>query len=189
MVIYYTIYETTCLVNGKKYRGAHQTTDPHDDYVGSGSILKRSITKHGRHNFVKEILFMAFDEQSMYDMERLFVDKDWVASPQTYNRKIGGLGGAGDRSIATRQKISNSLKGVSKPDGFGEKVSLTKKLNPKPAPRPRGTKNTNEHNRKISEAKKGKPAHLSTCPHCGKIGGTGAMSRHHFNQCKFKSRE
>lgn len=37
----YTVYKVTNLINGKIYIGVHKTTEPHDNYLGSGkNILK-----------------------------------------------------------------------------------------------------------------------------------------------------
>jgi len=44
--MYYLIYETTNLINGKLYRGAHQTEKVNDGYLGSGKILRHPINKH-----------------------------------------------------------------------------------------------------------------------------------------------
>ena len=54
--MYYLIYRTTNLLNGKYYVGAHRTTKKNDDYLGSGVALKRAIKKYGRENFSKEIV-------------------------------------------------------------------------------------------------------------------------------------
>lgn len=183
MCIYYTIYETTCCITGTKYRGAHTTLNPFDDYLGSGLLIKRSISKYGRSNFTKEIIFYAFSERDMYEIESLLVNEEWISQTSNYNLKVGGLGGSLGHTDETKQRISNTMSGKPKPSDFGSKVSATKHLHPKAA-RPKGTINTKDHNQKISESKKGKPSHMSTCPHCGKTGGTGAMSRHHFDHCK-----
>jgi len=182
MNIYYTIYETTCLINGKKYRGVHKTSNPHDKYLGSGTMFLHAVELHGRENFIKEIIFMAFSIESMYEMEKQFVSEEWANSPNTYNIKQGGMGGC-VISEETKRKISKKLIGIPKPKGFAERVSDTKRKNPIPS-RPKGCKNSPEHVKRISEGKKGKPSHMSTCPHCNKTGGTGAMSRHHFDHCK-----
>lgn len=99
--MYYTIYETTNIKNGKKYRGKHKTKDLNDGYLGSGKYLKRAISKYGKDKFVKEIIFMAFTEEDMNFVERhYFVDSDWL-SGATYNIKIGGEGGGNSKLVAT----------------------------------------------------------------------------------------
>lgn len=48
------IYKTTDLINGKIYVG--QDSKYKETYLGSGSLIYRSIRKYGRENFKKEIL-------------------------------------------------------------------------------------------------------------------------------------
>jgi hypothetical protein len=45
-----------------------------------------------------------------------------------------------------------------------------------------GKKMNVEHRQKMSESHKARPK--LTCPHCKKIGGSGGMLVHHFNNCK-----
>lgn len=91
--MYYIIYETTNLVNGKKYRGAHICESLDDGYLGSGKIIKKAISKYGFSSFKREILIQCDDLESMFEQESLYVNKDWVSDPSTYNLKIGGEGG------------------------------------------------------------------------------------------------
>lgn len=51
--MYYTVYRTINLVNGKTYIGRHSTNDISDSYLGSGSRIKSAISKYGSENFVK----------------------------------------------------------------------------------------------------------------------------------------
>lgn len=135
---YYTIYKITNLVNGKIYIGAHQTDDLDDGYMGSGKVIKAAITKHGRHNFIKELLFENLgDMATMYNKEAELVTKDFIKRKDTYNLVIGGFGrgGAGHygvigyrhteeakrkisdasksrvRTMESRKKMSESMKG------------------------------------------------------------------------------
>jgi hypothetical protein len=89
----YTIYKTTNRVNGKVYIGCHKTLNPDDDYIGSGTILKRAIKKHGRENFEKTILFVFDTPEEMFSKEAEIVDRLFVESDNTYNLLEGGWGG------------------------------------------------------------------------------------------------
>lgn len=89
-IYYYTVYQTTNLVNGHFYIGKHTTTDPYDDYIGSGELLNRAIEKHGRNNFKKYILFYCDSNEEAYKIENLIVTKDVVAMNECYNINIGG---------------------------------------------------------------------------------------------------
>lgn len=41
--MYFIIYETVNLKNGRKYRGRHQTKTINDGYLGSGNWIKSAI--------------------------------------------------------------------------------------------------------------------------------------------------
>ena len=91
--MFYTVYRTTNKINGKFYIGTHKTTDPDDNYLGSGKILKRAIEKHGVENFVKEVLHVFDNPEEMFAKEREIVTVDFLEESNTYNLKIGGEGG------------------------------------------------------------------------------------------------
>lgn len=44
---HYLVYLITNTVDKKIYIGKHETYDPNDDYMGSGTILKRAQAKYG----------------------------------------------------------------------------------------------------------------------------------------------
>lgn len=89
MTYYYFVYQTTNNINGKYYRGAHQTKNLDDGYLGSGTRLKRAIKKYGVENFTREILCFCENEEQMYLKENELV----IISKDTYNILEGGHGG------------------------------------------------------------------------------------------------
>ena len=90
----FIVYETTNLINGKKYRGVHfQDGDECDGYLGSGTIVVRAIEKHGPANFSRTTMFVFEDKASAYAREAVVVDEAWCIRDDTYNVKPGGFGG------------------------------------------------------------------------------------------------
>ena len=53
---YHFIYKTMNLLSGRYYIGMHSTDELNDGYLGSGTLLRRSINKHGKENHSIEIL-------------------------------------------------------------------------------------------------------------------------------------
>jgi hypothetical protein len=90
------IYKITNIVNNKIYIGCHQTYEINDKYMGSGDILKKALIKYGIDKFIKEILYDFETPEEMFLMERTIVNAEFVKRKDTYNIKIGGLGGWGN---------------------------------------------------------------------------------------------
>jgi len=90
---YHIIYQIANLVNGKIYIGKHSTNDLNDSYFGSSVILKHAITKHGKDNFQKKILFIYDSVDDMNNKEKELVNENFVKSKNTYNLNTGGTGG------------------------------------------------------------------------------------------------
>jgi len=84
------IYKTTNLVNGKFYIGKDAKNKR--TYLGSGKILKQSIQKYGKENFVKEILEYCTDLEHLSQREIYWIDK-LNAIEKGYNLTEGGTGG------------------------------------------------------------------------------------------------
>lgn len=93
MHTYYIVYKTTNLVTGKYYVGCHQTNNIDDGYIGSGKILKSSISKYGKENFTREVLFLCSSEEEMFLKEEEIVTEDFVKDTGNYNIATGGSGG------------------------------------------------------------------------------------------------
>jgi len=86
------VYITTNIFNGKKYIGVDSKNNP--DYLGSGKYLNRAITKYGRDNFIKEILFESEDIDQVYLKEKEIIQSlSADISDEYYNIHEGGKGG------------------------------------------------------------------------------------------------
>jgi hypothetical protein len=90
---YYYIYKTTNLINGKYYYGMHCTDNLNDGYIGSGTILKRSINKHGKENFKTEILEFLPSKEMLIKREKDIINEEVLNDPNSMNLQHGGGGG------------------------------------------------------------------------------------------------
>ena len=109
----YIVYRTENNINKKFYYGVHdKDAYLHKWYLGSGTLLKRAIKKHGKDNFIRRTI-MEFDNKSdAYTFEALMVDKDMVNRRDNYNACVGGVGGVGklkrEFTDEHREKISTN---------------------------------------------------------------------------------
>jgi hypothetical protein len=109
IMIYYFVYETTNLLNGKKYRGIHKTSKIEDGYIGSGLSFKNSVKKYGKDSFKREILEFCSCYEELIEREKEYVDIHWVNNINNYNIKTGGQS-VGILSQESKDKISNTPK-------------------------------------------------------------------------------
>lgn len=93
-------------------------------------------------------------------------------------------------------KVSKALKGKSKSTihcanlSKSQKITADKLRTGKTYEEIFGAERSKQIREAVSKARKGKPSNNPsvTCPHCGKIGPSGAMNRWHFNNCKKKEK-
>lgn len=90
---YYIIYETINLINDKRYIGKHISDNLGDDYLGSGIVLNRAIKKYGKHNFIRNNLFVFDNELEMNVKEKELITDEIINSDKYYNVSYGGNGG------------------------------------------------------------------------------------------------
>lgn len=133
----YYIYITINLVNNKKYIGKHYGAID-DDYLGSGTLLKRAINKYGKENFCKHILSISSCEEENCEKEKYYMDLfNACFSDEFYNIHEGGIGGNTTKGYTKEQKqelskkfsvlnsgSGNPMFGVKRPDDYKEKMSF-----------------------------------------------------------------
>ncbi len=125
--MFYTIYKTTNLINGKIYIGKHQTMNPNDDYLGSGNLFQEAKLKYGKENFKKEVLFIFDNESEMNAKEAEIVTKEFVLETTNYNICPGGQGGWGYVN-----KIEPSLRSQGHTSEMYDRISAALKGKPNP---------------------------------------------------------
>ena len=107
---YHYIYKITRAdAYGRYYIGMHSTDNLEDGYFGSGSLLSRSIKKHGKDKHVKEILEYLPTREALKLREKEIVNEECIADKWCMNLKLGGEGGW-DHITVERIKASG-LKG------------------------------------------------------------------------------
>ena len=120
--MYGYIYETTNLINGKKYIGQRKAGRT-ALYLGSGVALKRAIKKYGKENFVKRIICECGSKEELDLMEIHYItEANAVESDQYYNLVDGGSVLCGEKNPRfgkkhteeTKQKMSVASKGKTK---------------------------------------------------------------------------
>ena len=110
--MYYYVYITTNLINGKKYIGQHVSESLNNSYIGSGKLLKKAIKKYGKENFICEIIAFANNKDELNTLEIEEIKKhDAVKSDMFYNITEGGEGTLGRKwTEDDKKKISDTKK-------------------------------------------------------------------------------
>ena len=121
--MFYLIYKTTNLINGKFYIGMHKTKVLEDGYLGSGKLLVRAIEKYGKDNFTREVLVICSSEEEMKVAERILVVCDESVS---YNLCPGGHGGFG----FINANLPNGFKGKKQSERHHKSIVERFKNNP-----------------------------------------------------------
>ena len=83
------LYETTCLVNGKKYIGVHNTHED-DGYLGSGKALLGAVKRYGKGEFTRNTLELFDTAEEAYAREAEVVTPEICKSKSHYNIIVGG---------------------------------------------------------------------------------------------------
>jgi len=152
------IYLTTNLLNGRIYIGQSIHNDP--NYYGSGSLILKDLKELGKKYFKKEILCECKTKKELNEKEIFWIYTLGAhVRYGNYNLTEGGDGGY-KHSEETKQKISESKKGVKKSNETRKKMSIAKKnmsdeVKQKISNSHKGKKLSNETKQKISKGNKG----------------------------------
>ena len=68
----YTVYQITNKINDNIYIGCHVTDNIYDNYMGSGTNIRKAIDDFGKENFDKIILHNFDNKEEMMDMANKF---------------------------------------------------------------------------------------------------------------------
>lgn len=142
MEIYGIIYKTTCLANGKIYIG--QTTNwRNKNYIGSGTLIQRAISKYGKRNFERRILRLCYSQKELNTWEYVFIKKY-----KSQDKSIG-------YNIADGDILSSDRNPAKLPE-VKKKISDSRKEWYKThTPYNVGLPHTEEARKRMSEAQKG----------------------------------
>lgn len=113
--LYFYVYKTTNLINGKIYVGAHSTYLIEDGYMGSGKGIKAAIKKYGRSNFKRELLELCLNRIILLKREIHWILELNALGENGYNRTLNaGANPNREGYVFTeehKRNISKALKG------------------------------------------------------------------------------
>lgn len=192
-ITYHYFYKITNLINSKYYYGVHSTSNLDDGYMGSGTLIRKVIDKYGTDNLQKEILKFFNTSEEMFNYEKEFITEEVINDPKCYNLVGGGCGYTINHYVSQEVKDKISAKAKNRPSSNKGKKFITKDCINKLVKESeiekylsngweigvyysyesreklksngfKGKKFTDEQRKKLSEAKRGKPANNKGVP-------------------------
>lgn len=173
--MYGYIYETTNLINGKKYIGQHHNNSFDKSYYGSGHHIKDDLSVFGKNNFKVKLLEECSNQEDLDKKEKYYIKqlRDNYPIELIYNISDGGQTGwiygnkhseitkeriglaSRNRSKESNKKISKSRKGVE-PWNKGRTGVYTPEQIERMKKSATGRKLSQETKDKISKSSKGR---------------------------------
>lgn len=113
--MYGYIYETTNIVNGKKYIGQHTSNIFDEKYKGSGRSFKKALAYWGDNNFKTRIIEQCNNQDELNEREIYWIEnlRNQLPSNMIYNISSGGLGNNGVKHLSEdhKRKIGDANRG------------------------------------------------------------------------------
>jgi group I intron endonuclease len=113
--MYYYLYKITNIKNNHCYFGSHKTINLDDGYMGSGTVLKWAIKKHGLKNFRKDIISFHSTENELRQAEDNFL-KNITDKNGVYNMKYCSIGGNTRSEYNSKKKKQYIQKLINNPN-------------------------------------------------------------------------
>jgi hypothetical protein len=123
---YHFIYKTTCSITNRFYVGMHSTNDLEDGYLGSGTLLSRSIKKHGKENHSFQILEFLLDRKSLRNREAEIINEELLSDSLCMNLILGGQGDFSYINSLPNQGLTNEQR--SEIGKLGAKALLSNQI-------------------------------------------------------------
>ena len=89
---FHLLYRVTNVETKQEYIGVHSTDNIHDGYMGSGTLLKKDISKYGVSLFSREIIQTFESRCELLIAEKNIVNEEYLTFANTYNVVFGGGG-------------------------------------------------------------------------------------------------
>ena len=90
---YHYFYKITNKITQEYYLGIHSTNNLNDNYMGSGTLLRKEYVKYGKENFFKEILKFFDNREDLINYEQSIVNENVLNDPLNLNIIRGGVAG------------------------------------------------------------------------------------------------
>lgn len=114
--MYGYIYETTNLINGKKYIGQKKSSKFIPSYKGSGKLIELALNKYGRDNFSVEMLCPCFSQEELDEEEIMAISHfNAIDSDDYYNLAAGGQGIRTGSKCSAEHNLRTSLGMLGRP--------------------------------------------------------------------------
>lgn len=127
---YHFIYKTVRNHDGAYYYGMHTTTNINDGYQGSGTLLRRSLAKHGTDAHTTTIIEYLSNRDALAAREREIVNEEMLLDPLCMNLREGGFGGWThetqrelNKRSQTSQNYTRAIAAMTRDDAIATLVS------------------------------------------------------------------